>query len=428
MFTQPPKCVAVIGAGLAGLNLALSLHRQNIKCVIYELRHPTTKAGGALMLSPNALRILDSHGLYKKLSRQGYNFEEIVFQNDRGKITDYYYLGSEKLYEYKALRVYRQILLTELRQQVADLNIPIVYGKKFTRVVSETDDGVTFEFDDGSIERADLLIGADGIHSTVRKYIAPEIKPQYSGMVAITCAIQKSKLTFPSNLGPSDYPMPVAINGTAGAFVMAPQDVPGEEVLAGTQIKYPEQDRAGWDALLSDKEQLLSLLRANYEKWPTIVQSALDNVPSDTLGIWPYYVVPKLPNWSSLGNRVIIVGDAAHAVPPTAGQGASQGFEDTFTLAGLLANVSERVPLEDALKWWKDMRQERVDQVIALTLQLNNARLPLAEREKLMVGQTWQSGDAGELEWLYSRRIEEDVLEYVRNKERNVGQGLEDPM
>ena len=416
MFTQPPKLVAIVGAGLAGLNLALSLHRQNIKCVIYELRYPTTKAGGALMLSPNALRILDSHGMYKTLSEQGYNFETIAFQNPEGKITDYYYLGSEKLYDYKALRVYREILLTELRKKVSDLEIPIVYGRKFTRVVSESADGVTFEFADGTTETADLLIGADGIHSTVRKYIVSDVAPQYSGTVAITCAIQKSNLTFPENSSAAEYPMPVAIHGKAGAFVMAPQDVPGEEVLAGTQIKYPEQDRAGWDAFLADKQQLLSLFRANYATWPTIVKSALDHVPTDTLGIWPYYVVPKLADWTSPGKRVIIVGDAAHAIPPTAGQGASQGFEDTFTLAALLANVSEKVPLEESLGWWKDMRQERVNQVIALTLQLNNARLPQEEREKLMAGQAWQSGDSGELAWLYSRKIEEDVLKYVDEK------------
>ena len=414
MITQAPESVAIIGAGLGGLNLALSLHRRGIQCTIYELRHPTARAGGALMLSPNSLRVLDSIGLYNKLSQWGYNFETVAYQNEDGKITDYYYLGSEKLYGYKALRVYRQTLLTELRQRVAELGVPIVYGKKFKHVLSESTEGVIFEFTDGTTEKADILIGADGIHSTVRKYIAPEIVPQYSGTVAITCAIQKSKLTFPSNS--SEYPMPISINGQPGAFVMAPQDVPRGELLAGTQIKYPEQDRAGWDALLADKDHLLALFRANYAKWPTIVQSALDNVPIGTLGIWPFYVVPKLPEWTSPGKRVIIIGDAAHAIPPTTGQGASQGFEDGFTLAALLANVSAELPLEKSLRWWKEMREERIDRVIALTLLLNNARLPQVEREKLSPGQAWQSGDAGELGWLYNRRIEEDVLEYVRRR------------
>lgn len=208
--------------------------------------------------------------------------------------------------------------------------------------------------------------------------------------------------------------MPVAIHGKNGAFVMAPQNIDGSEVLAGTQRRWPEQDRAGWDALLADREGLLALFREGYEDWPTIVQSALDNVPLDTLAIWPYYVVPKLDSWFS--KRVIILGDAAHAIPPTAGQGASQGFEDAFTLAALLPRVTSKLPLDKALTEWKDMRQQRIDKVIKLTLQLNNARLPEAEREKLAAAgaPVWESGDNGELAWLYNADVEKEVLAYVK--------------
>jgi 2-polyprenyl-6-methoxyphenol hydroxylase-like FAD-dependent oxidoreductase len=132
------------------------------------------------------------------------------------------------------------------------------------------------------------------------------------------------------------------------------------------------------------------------------VQSALDNVDIETLSIWPYYVVPKLEKWSS--ERVIILGDAAHAIPPTAGQGASQGFEDAFTLAGVLALGTTEMGLEEAVEKWREMRQERIDRVVKLTLQLNNARLPQVERERLAKAgaEVWQSGERGELAWLYN--------------------------
>src|ERR1051326_8270319 len=220
MLTAPPKRVAIIGAGLSGLTLGLALNQKGIHVTLFELRSPTIKAGGALMLSPNALRVLDNLGVYKKLRAQGYNFESIAFKNHEEITTDLYYLGEEKLYEYKALRVYRQILLTELRNLANERRIPIVYGQKFSHIVSEDKTGVTFAFTDGSLEHADILVGADGIHSTVRKYVAPGIVPKYSGTVAITCAIQRSNLEFPAGI---DYPMPVAIHGKNGAFVMAPQ-------------------------------------------------------------------------------------------------------------------------------------------------------------------------------------------------------------
>jgi 2-polyprenyl-6-methoxyphenol hydroxylase-like FAD-dependent oxidoreductase len=129
-------------------------------------------------------------------------------------------------------------------------------------------------------------------------------------------------------------------------------------------------------------------------------------------------VVPKLESWSSVDKRVIILGDAAHAIPPTAGQGASQGFEDAFTLATLLSRITSKVPLDEALNRWQDMRQRRIDRVIKLTLQLNNARLPEAEREKLAASgdSVWQSGDHGELGWLYNADIEKDVLALVKTE------------
>lgn len=415
MLSTVPIQVAIIGAGLSGLTLAISLHRQGILCKIYELRDPSITTSGALMLSPNALRILDTLGLYTCLSPQGYNFEQLDFQNHEQVTTDKYYLGHENLYGYKALRIYRQTLLTELRAETKNLQIPVTYGVKFSHVVSETDNGVTFAFTNGTTMSADILIGADGIHSTVRKYVAPGVIPKYTGNVAITCAIQRNKLENPLGVDPEDYPMPVAIHGKNGAFVMAPQNVDGSEVLAGTQRSWPEQDRVGWDALFADREGLLQLFRQGYEDWSPIAQSALDNVDLNTLAIWPYYVVPKLDSWSSVNKRVIILGDAAHAIPPTAGQGASQGFEDAFTLATLLSHISPKVLLDEALGRWQNMRQQRVDKVIKLTLQLNNARLPEVEREKLAASgeSVWQSGDHGELGWLYNADIEKDVLALV---------------
>jgi 2-polyprenyl-6-methoxyphenol hydroxylase-like FAD-dependent oxidoreductase len=415
MLSNPPTQVAIVGAGLAGLTLAISLHRQGTSCTIYELRDPLVKTSGALMLSPNALRILDALGLYNRLRTQGYNFETVTYKNHEQITTDIYYLGQEKLYGYKALRIYRQTLLTELRAEVKNLQIPITYGVKFSHVVSEDEGGVFFAFTNGTTASADVLVGADGIHSTVRKYIDPEVVPKYSGMVAITCALQQSKLEYPSNICGKDYPMPVTILSKNGAFVMAPQDVEGSELLAGTQRAWPEQDRAGWDALLADREGLLKLFRQGYADWNPMVKSALDSVDMSTLAIWPYFVVPKLESWFSAKKRVIILGDAAHAIPPTAGQGASQGLEDAFTLAKLLSQVTMKFPITGALTLWKAMRQQRVDKVIELTLQLNNARLPQTEREKLLAAGelVWQSGDQGELGWLYNADIEEDVLALV---------------
>lgn len=394
-----------------GLSLALALYQYQIPCMIYELRLSSVEATGALMLSPNALRILEFLGVYQRIQDKGYNFESLAFKNAKEETIDTYLMGSKERYDYKALRIYREVLLNELRAMVKERGIPIEYQKKFSHVISEDDRGVTFAFVDKSTKTSALLVGADGIHSTVRKYITPVI-PRYAGFLAVTCAIPISKLNI-------DYPLPVAIYAKPGVFILAPQDVDGREVLAGTQFPYPEQDRAGWERLMAAKSELLRMLQKDMDDWPSTVQSALRNVPLETLSIWPFYIVPKLDSWTSPSERVLIIGDAAHAIPPTAGQGGSQAFEDSYTLAVLLSKTladqkgKDKHDPGDALGRWQQSRQDRVDKVIALTMQLNNTRLPQAEREKLGPGAVWESGRDGDLAWLYTKRVEEDVLEWV---------------
>lgn len=371
------------------------------------------------MLSPNALRVLDSLGVYERIRSKGYNFESLAFKNENGETTGLYYFGHQKLYGYKALRIYRQVLVSELLMMMEERSISIKFEKKFSHVISESDDGVAFQFADGSTEWTTLLIGADGIHSKVRRYVSPSAAPSYSGQLAITSAIERSKLRFPVGI---DYPLPVSISAKPGAFILAPQDVDGGEVLVGTQRVFPERDRAGWDKLASAKSELMELFQFNMNEWPDIVQSALENIPRDGITIWPYYTVPRLEKWASDGKRVIILGDAAHAIPPTAGQGVNQAFEDTYTLALLLSRLSSGIPLSEALRFWQTYRQERVDKVLDLTRQMNNKRLPAAEQEMLARESVWQDesktrGEGGQLGWLYHPRLDEEVLSWVEGQQ-----------
>ena len=368
------------------------------------------------MLSPNGLRVLDSLGAYRRLRSKGYNFERSDFKNEQGETTGSYYYGHERLYGYKALRSYRQTLIEELRAMVDERNIPIHFKKKFTRIVSESaEDGVKFEFADGSVETASLLIGADGIHSKVRQYIIPNLSPKYSGFLAIASNVSKSKLRFPSGF---DTTVPITITAKAGAFILLPQGVHGDEFLAVTQRAYPEQDRVGWEKLSASKDELLGMLREDQSSWPDLVQSALENITADGVFIWPFYVVPRLESWASPGKRVIILGDAAHAIPPTAGQGVNQAFEDVYSLSLLLSKLSPKVTLEAALKFWQNYREDRVDKVLALSHQTTQLRLPAEERAKATENTGWEadrevSGEDGQLRWLFEPVLDNVVSTWV---------------
>ena len=158
------------------------------------------------MLSPYALRILNSLGVYERIRSKGYNFSMIAFKNEDEENTDLYPLGDEHHHGYNALRIYRQILLDELRSTVHACEISVMYGKKFSHVLSEFPTEVSFEFTDGSSASASLLIGTDGIHSTVRKYVSPSTSSGYSGVLAITCAVPRSALHFPPDKDHSVLP------------------------------------------------------------------------------------------------------------------------------------------------------------------------------------------------------------------------------
>ena len=369
------------------------------------------------MLSPNALQILDSLGVYERVRNKGYNFDTVAFKNENHETTGLYYFGHQELYGYKALRIYRQALISELRLTIKECGIPMEFDKKFTHVISESEDGISFAFADGSTEQTSLLIGADGIHSKVRRYISPGIVPIYSGQLAITYALQRSHLRFPPNIS---YPLPVSIASPKnGMFILAPQGIDGEELLAGTQRAFAETDKMGWDKLYSSKEKLRELIQTNMQDWPDIVQSALENIPLHTLNIWPFYTLPRLPTWSSPTSRILILGDAAHAIPPTAGQGVNQAFEDIYMLSLLLSSrISPSIPMREKLAFWQEKRQERVDEVLTLTKQMSNMRLPKEAREKLKEGEVWDvksdQGGGEEMRWLYLPRIEKVVGEWVR--------------
>ena len=300
--------VAIIGGGLSGLSLALFLKQHNVQCTIYELRSPDATAAGALMLSPNALRSLDSIGLYDRIKREGWHFRAGSFRNNNHEFIDSYEFGNADKYGYDCLRVYRQVLVDQLVATVAESGMEVVNDKKFSHVVSEDESGVTFAFTNGEQHEASIVIGADGIRSAVRRYIFPEVEPSFANVMTVVGAVPTSLVEFPHD----NYDLPVSINGEAGGFSLAQQNADGSEMLAAMQYPTHERDKAGWKALNEDKKQLVDILRQNYETSTETIKSAIDAIDPETLFIWPFYAVPRLSRWTSTRGRVVLLGDAAH--------------------------------------------------------------------------------------------------------------------
>ena len=386
--------VAIIGAGLSGLALALALHQQNIKCTLYEAREKPLDVGGALMLVPNGLKVLQKLAVYEPLKERGWSFDRIYLQDAGSKrILEAVEYGNLERYGVRALRTYRFTVLEELLSAVKQKGIPVYFNRRFDHVISESEDNVTWEFKDGSTATASLLVGADGIHSTVRSYLTP-LEPAFGSMAAIIAAVPTAQLGLPEsdvdlNAASNDHPLPAGIVVPGlGAFLIAPQTRNGDEVLITVQRPMTEAAEARWASMNADKENLRSLLRQNSEHFPPIVQNAVREIADKELIIWPFYTVPRIERWTSIQKgfgRVVILGDSAHAFPPSAGQGVNQAFEDIYTFAGVLGRLltsSEQAigneKLQQALLGWQNFRQGRVDRVLELIRQMDLRRMPKA--------------------------------------------------
>jgi 2-polyprenyl-6-methoxyphenol hydroxylase-like FAD-dependent oxidoreductase len=221
-----------------------------------------------------------------------------------------------------------------------------------------------------------------------------------------------------SQLGPVEedgFAMPLTImNKTRGAFVAAPQRKDGSEIFIGRPSRLAsEPDREELERMTKDKSWAVEFLREGLVDYPPIVGRAMSNIPLERVNLWPFYVIPKLESWMSPQGRVIILGDAAHALPPTAGQGINQAFEDIYTFSRVLSGIQQRQgdaeDTKSTLRAWQHERQKRVDGILELNGKIDKRRLPA------QVGETEAEVEPFDLEWLYNVDFDETINRILSN-------------
>ena len=152
----------------------------------------------------------------------------------------------------------------------------------------------------------------------------------------------------------------------------------------------------------------MKFLQQYTEHFPEIVQNAVSHIPHGKINVWPFYIVPKLEKWASEKRRVIILGDGAHAIPPSSGQGINQELEDAYILA-LLPAQANKINMQYALNFWQDYRQRRVEKVLSLGNQIELRRMSKEERDKIPS----KSIQKIELSWLFKPDFKGDVDRWV---------------
>jgi len=420
-----PKSIAIIGASISGLTLACSIihHFRTTsppqappRLTISDSRSSANLPTGAIMLCPNSLRILDALGVYEAICKDAFIGSYVSYVDAALRTTDRYWFGSEERWGYPAVRLHRSVLVGRLRALALALGVRIEFECKFEGVAEDADAGLVVRFEGGRSETADMLIGADGIHSSVRASAFPLAEPpRYTGILSVSSFVKRSKLRMPKDV---DIELPGIVSGTGAnaAFLMINQSHNGEEIMIGVNRIHPQElDKKGYVELQADIGKLKSMFYGREgDSWPDLVQSAIENLQEEMAYLWPFYQLPKLDRWIDATGRILLVGDAAHAMPPPAGQGANQAVEDCWNLALVLAKQSTKadISMSDALKAWEAMRMKRIERVSELNDILINVRLP-PEKRKQVNGQKEVKAGELQLDWLYAARPEDELLKWL---------------
>ena len=331
----------IVGGGIAGPVLAMFLRKAGLEPVVYEGRaEPDDHAGYFLNLAPNGLAVLGALGLKEEVLGYGTPTTSIVFQNHRGR----------KLGELSesTLLIKRGLLNGALRDAAMRRGVPVELDKRLKGVEILPDRGVIARFEDGSEAEGDLLFGCDGIHSRTRRSIMPDApEPRYSGLV------DSGGYASAAGIPPSDGVMRMTF-GTEGFFGY--QVVPsGEAYWFENFHQESEPDRRELEAIPDGRwrEKLLGLHRRDLPVISEIIGS------TGVIGRWANYELPSLPSWHE--GPVCLIGDAAHAMLPSAGQGASMAMEDAMVLAKCLRDFPIFPKLGEAFSAFELLRRDRVE-------------------------------------------------------------------
>jgi salicylate hydroxylase len=314
--------IAVIGGGIGGLAAALSLRREGFAVEVYEQAPQLTQIGGGINMAPNAARILYRLGLGDGLEREGMlPLGTHQRRWDDGRSLQRAPLNPlcRELYGAPHVTIHRADLLAVIAAGFPAEHIHL--GHRLVGLAEEGD-RVAAWFDNGAQITAEVLVGADGIHSAVRALLFGEEAPQFAGCVAYRGLVPVERLAdLGLERGNQSWVGP-------GAHLVHYPVSRGQLLNFVGWTEHDSWNREDW----TDRATIARALAA-FEGWHPQVRRII--AAADACFIWALFDRDPLPRWSV--GRVTLLGDACHPMYPFMGQGAAMAIEDGATLAACLA-------------------------------------------------------------------------------------------
>ncbi len=361
-MTQRSRKALVIGAGIAGPITAILLKRAGIDAEIFEAWPRSTGIGGGLQLAPNGMHVLAEAGLASDMIRRGAVAEAIEFYSQSGAKLGTVNRNMRERFGQPAVNMRRSVLNEAVLATADAANIKTAFEKRLVRIEDRADQPIVAYFADGSSAEGDFLIGADGVHSAVRNHVVTDApKPFDLDLVSFGGFVPRSLLE--SARTPPSLIMTVGQSGFFG-YGFCSSD-PDTGAMCWSTMPTHGIDAATFRAM--DQEALRRHLRRYHTGWhapiPQLIDALQEIVVSASLDL------ATLPNWSR--GRALLIGDAAHATSPHAGQGASVALEDALRLARLLQEEAETGA---AFANFESERRGRVERIVALARRNGNQK------------------------------------------------------
>ncbi|MBK9276408.1 MAG: FAD-dependent monooxygenase [Flavobacteriales bacterium] len=308
----------ILGGGIAGLTTAIALERSGMSVSVFEAAPEMRPIGAGLGLAANAISALDALGLKERTCAVARELHGLAILDERGRtITRMERPAGTGSEQYSIHRADLQsILLAELR------STPIQLGKRAVSV-SQDGSGVTVHFADGSVHRAEHLIIADGVRSASRAFLLPHVKPRYAGYTCWRGVVHAPDLRVEQA---------TETWGRKGRFGIVP--LSGDRIYWFATVNSSGQNERHRDFRIHD-------LVLHFADYHAPITDILARTTDEEL-LWDdIHDLAPLARFAF--DRILLIGDAAHATTPNMGQGACQAIEDAAVLAGILRGGSDVV-------------------------------------------------------------------------------------